>query len=388
MVDDLGVAEVSEWASGLEEVHALIAPRFARSEPRARVAGYLRGLLAPLERKNGWTLAEDAGEASPDGMQRLLTGTDWDAHRVRDDLRGYVVDRLGDPGAVLVVDETGFLKKGTRSAGVARQYSGTAGRIENCQVGVFLGYAASGGRTFLDRELYLPKAWTEDRSRCRDAGIGEEVEFATKPELAIAMLTRALDAGVPAAWLTGDEVYGQHPGLRAFAAQRGLSYVLAVPSNQWVWTAGVKGPVQAHAKTVAAAISAQAFKRISAAPGAKGPRVHHWARTVLHPDHGDGTTSWLLVRRSLTDPADYAYYLTRAPGSTSLTELARVAGTRWAIEETFQTAKGEVGLDHYQVRHYDSWYRHITLAMLAHAFLTITRATATKKGHRPASTTS
>jgi SRSO17 transposase len=388
VIDDLGVAEVSEWAAGLEEVHALIAPRFARSEPRARVAGYLRGLLAPLEGKNGWTLAEDAGETSPDGMQRLLTGSDWDAHRVRDDLRGYVVERLGDRGAVLVVDETGFLKKGTRSAGVARQYSGTAGRIENCQVGVFLGYAAPGGRTFLDRELYLPKVWTEDRSRCRDAGIGDEVEFATKPELAITMLTRALDAGVPAGWLTGDEVYGRHPGLRAFAAQRGLSYVLAVPSNAWVWTAGPKGPAQAHAKTVAATISAQAFKRISAGPGAKGPRVHAWARTALHPDPGDGTTSWLLVRRSVSDPTDLAYYLARAPAGTTLTELARVAGIRWAIEETFQTAKGEVGLDHYQVRHHESWYRHITLAMAAHAFLTISRAGAGKRGARPASTTS
>jgi SRSO17 transposase len=206
VVDDLGVAEVWEWAAGLEEVHDLIAARFSRSEPRARVAGYLRGLLAPLERKNGWTLAEDAGEAGPDGMQRLLTGADWDADRVRDDLRGYVIGRLGDRGAVLVVDETGFLKKGTRSAGVARQYSGTAGGIENCQIGVFLGYAAPGGRTFLDRELYLPRAWTQDRSRCQAAGIGDDVEFATKPELAITMLRRVLDAGVPAGWLTGDEV--------------------------------------------------------------------------------------------------------------------------------------------------------------------------------------
>ena len=387
MADDLGVAEVSEWAAGFEEVHALIAPRFARSEPRERAAGYLRGLLAPLERKNGWTLAEDAGEVGPDGMQRLLTGSDWNADEVCEDLRDYVVDRLGDPGAVLVVDETGFLKKGTRSAGVARQYSGTAGRIENCQVGVFLGYAAPGGRTFLDRELYLPKAWAEDRDRCRDAGIAEEVEFATKPELAIAMLTRALDGGVPAAWLTGDEVYGQHPGLRAFAAERGLSYVLAVASNQWVWTTGAKGPAQAHAKTAAAALSPQAFKRIDAGPGTKGPRRYHWARTVLHPDPGDGTTCWLLVRRSLADPTESAYYLARAPGATTLIELARIAGTRWAIEETFQTAKGEVGLDHYQVRRYESWYRHVTLAMLAHAFLTVTRATAAKKGARAASTT-
>jgi SRSO17 transposase len=388
MADDVSVAAVSQWASGLEEVHARIAGRFSRAEPRARVLTYLRGLLAPLERKNGWTLAEDAGDLSPDGMQRLLTGADWDAGKVRDDLRDYVVERLGDPDGVLVVDETGFLKKGTRSAGVARQYSGTAGRIENCQIGVFLGYAAPAGRTFLDRELYLPKAWTEDRSRCRAAGIDDDVEFATKPEQAITMLTRALDAGVPAAWFTADEVYGQHPGLRRFCQLRGLSYVLAVPSNQWIWSMTQRGPAQCHAKTLAASIQARAFKRISAGDGAKGPRVYHWARTPLHPDPADGTTSRLLVRRSLRDPTDLAYYVCHAPSPTTLTKLVEVAGRRWAIEETFQTGKGEVGLDHYQVRHYDSWYRHITLAMLAHAFLTISRAAAAKGGHQAPSTTS
>ena len=171
MTDDIDVAELAAWAAGLEEVHARIAPRFARAEPRQRVAAYVRGLVAPLERKNGWTLAEQAGEPSPDGMQRLLASADWDAGAVRDDLRGYVVEQLADAAGVLVVDETGFLKKGTRSAGVARQYSGTAGRIENCQIGVFLGYATPAGRTFLDRELYLPKAWTDDPARCVAAAI-------------------------------------------------------------------------------------------------------------------------------------------------------------------------------------------------------------------------
>ena len=206
MVDDLDVAEVAAWADGLEEVHARIASRFARSEPRERVLAYLRGLLAPVERKNSWTLAERAGEASPDGMQRLLAAADWDADAVRDDLRDYVVEQLGDPAAVLVVDETGFLKKGSKSAGVARQYSGTAGRIENCQIGVFLGYATSAGRTFLDRELYLPAAWIDDRDRCREAGVPDAVDFATKQTLAIGMLARALDAAVPAGWVTADEV--------------------------------------------------------------------------------------------------------------------------------------------------------------------------------------
>ena len=381
MADDIDVAELEAWAAGLAEIHARIAPRFARSEPRARVAGYLRGLLAPLERKNGWTLAERAGEASPDGMQRLLASADWDADAVRDDLRRYVVEHLGGPAGVLVVDETGFLKKGNRSAGVARQYSGTAGRIENCQIGVFLGYATPAGRTLVDRELYLPQAWTDDRDRCAQAGVPAAVGFATKPELAIRMLTRALDAGVPVGWVTADEVYGQHTGLRQFLEERGTPYVLAIPTSHRLWADTDHGPAQLRADRLAAALPAQAWKRISTGAGAKGPRVYRWARAPIRPVHHPGDGFWLLARRSLTDPTDRAYYACYGPAGTPLRELARVAGTRWAIEECFQSAKGETGLDQYQVRRYDSWYRHITLAMFAHAFLTVTRAAAAKKGH-------
>jgi len=383
VADDLGVAEVQAWAAGLDEVHARIAARFARSEPRERVAAYVRGLLAPVERKNSWTLAERAGEANPDGMQRLLATADWDADAVRDDVRDYVVEQLGDPGAVLVVDETGFLKKGTKSAGVARQYSGTAGRVENCQVGVFLAYAAPAGRTFLDRELYLPKAWTEDRDRCAEAGVPDQVEFATKPVLAMRMLTRALDAGVPAGWVTGDEVYGQHYRLRAMLEERETPYVLAVPVNQRVIATVDRRVLELRADHLAAGLPPQAFKRISAGAGAKGPRLYHWARAPIRPLEDTGSGYWLLVRRSLTDPGDRAYYLCHGPTDTPLRELVRVAGARWAIEESFQTAKGEVGLDQYQVRRWDGWYRHITLAMLAHAFLTATRAAAgAKRGLR------
>ena len=402
MADHVGVAEVAVWAAGLDQVHARIASRFSRSEPRERVAAYLRGLLAPLERKNGWTLAEQAGEANPDGMQRLLATADWDADRVRDDLREYVVEQLGDPGAVLVVDETGFLKKGSRSAGVARQYSGTAGRVENCQIGVFLGYASPAGRTFADRELYLPKAWTEDRPRREQAAVPQDVEFATKPEQAIRMLTRALDAGVPASWVTGDEVDGQHPGLRSFLQTRGMSYVLCVASNQWVWVdsppgsagvGGLAGRQQLQVKTLAASVPPQAFKKLSAGNGAKGPRIYSWARTPVRLPGKPGEppkAGWLLIRRSLIDPTDCAYYLCSAPAGTTLATLVTVAGTRWAIEETFQTGKGEVGLDHYQVRRYDGWYRHMTLAMFAHAFLTVTRAASAGKGghHNPTRTSS
>jgi SRSO17 transposase len=375
---EVDVAEVETWAAGLAVVHARIAPRFARSEPRERVLAYVQGLLAPLERKNSWTLAERAGEAIPDGMQRLLAYADWDADAVRDDVREYVVGHLGDPAGVLVVDETGFLKKGTKSAGVARQYSGTAGRVENCQIGVFLGYAAPAGRTFLDRELYLPKTWAEDLERRAEARVGEEVEFATKPELAMAMIARALDAQVPAGWVTGDEVYGQHSRLRRMLEDRQMPYVMAVPVNQRV-IARCSGKVREfRADALAAQLPAQGWRKISAGAGSKGPREYHWARAEIRPLE-DTRSYWLLVRRSLTDPGDLAYYLCHGPERTPLRELVRVAGARWAIEETFQTAKGQVGLDQYQVRRYDSWYRHITLAMLAHAFLTITTADADAK---------
>jgi SRSO17 transposase len=386
--DDLCVAKVRQWADGLADVDALIGRRFARSEPREHAIAYLRGLLSSEERKNSWTLSERAGDATPDGMQRLLSTTDWDPDLVRDDLARYVVEQLGDPEGVLILDETGFLKKGTRSAGVARQYSGTAGRIENCQIGVFLTYATRAGRTFLDRELYLPKAWTEDRDRCAMAGIRADVEFATKPELAMKMLERARGGGVPARWVTADEVYGQHFKLRAKAEDLGLSYVLAVAVNQHVIAAaGARAGQQFRADKLIDALPAQAWRTRSAGKGAKGDRLYDWARApvrgINHPD----SSYWLLARRSLSDPTDLAYYLCHAPARTSLADLVRVAGTRWAIEETFQTSKGETGLDHYQVRQYTGWYRHITLSMLAHAFLTVTRS---KKGipTRPTATSS
>ena len=217
------IQEVPAWAAGLEALHARIAGRFARAEPRRRVLAYLRGLLAGVGRKNGWQLAEHAGERTPDGMQRLMSTADWDPDLVRDDLRGYVVEHLGDPGGVLVADETGFLKKGTTSVGVQRQYSGTAGKVDNCQLGVFLAYASGKGRAFIDRELYLPRSWTDDPARCRGGRVPEQVGFRTKPQLARVMLERALDAGVAALWVTADEVYGGDPALRRFLEDRGVS---------------------------------------------------------------------------------------------------------------------------------------------------------------------
>lgn len=382
------VAEVQDWAAGLDEVHRRIARAFARSEPRARVLAYLRGLLGQSERKNGWTLAEAAGEVSPDGMQRLLRTADWNADAVRDELRSYVVERLG-PGGVLIVDETGFIKKGSRSAGVGRQYTGTTGKIDNCQIGVFLAYATDTGRALIDRELYLPKAWVEDRGRARAAGIGEDVGFATKPDLARAMLTRALDAGVPAGWLTADEIYGQDKRLRVWCEQHDLPYVLATRSNDTVATVDWR---QRKVRALIGELPESAWQRRSAGAGAHGQRFYDWARVELLAGLDPGWARWVLARRSIpTDPGEepeLAFYVCAGPTDTTLKQLIAVAGGRWRIEECFQAAKNEAGLASYQVRNYTAWYRHITLAMLAHAYLSATRATAKKGAPQPEPTSS
>ena len=370
------LAEVEGWAAEFERLCERISPRFARPEVRRRVAGFLQGLLGGVERKNGWQLAEHAREATPDGMQRLLTTACWDADGLRDDVRGYVVERLGDPGGVLVVDETGFLKKGTKSAGVQRQYSGTAGRVENCQVGVFLAYASPRGRALVDRELYLPKEWAGDPARRVEAHVPERVGFQTKPQLAKAMLERAVDAGVPARWVTADEVYGGDARLRAFLEQRGLAHVLAVKATQPLWAHGEQGPAEVPARELVARLPARAWRRLSAGDGAKGPRVYDWARVGLVRPGWPGRGFWLLARRRLGD-GELAFYACFGPAGTSLAELVRVAGSRWAVEECFQAAKDQVGLDHYQVRRWDAWYRHVTLVLVAMGFLAAVRAQAT-----------
>jgi SRSO17 transposase len=382
------VAEVQDWAAGLEEVHRRIASGFARAEPRARVLAYLRGLLGQSERKNGWTLAEAAGEVSPDGMQRLLRTADWNAHAVRDELRSYVIEGLG-PGGVLIVDETGFIKKGSRSAGVGRQYTGTTGKIDNCQIGVFCAYATDTGRALIDRELYLPRAWVDDRDRARAAGIGDDVGFATKPDLARRMLQRAIDAGVPAGWLTADEVYGQDKRLRVWCEQHGLPYVLATRSNDTVATVDWR---QRRIRALITELPDEAWQRRSAGAGAHGQRLYDWARTDLLAGFNPDWARWALARRSIpTEPGEkpeLAYYVCAGPADTGLEQLITVAGGRWRIEECFQAAKNEAGLASYQVRDYTAWYRHITLAMLAHAYLSATRATAEKGAPQPEPTSS
>jgi SRSO17 transposase len=365
---------VHGWAADLGALAARIGRHFARAEPRRRALAYLQGLLGPIERKNGWQLAEATGAPTPYGVQHLLGRAVWDADAVRDELRAYVAEQLGDPDAVLVVDETGFLKKGAKSVGVQRQYSGTAGRIENCQVGVFLAYAAPAGRAFLDRELYLPKDWAADAARREEAGVPTTVEFRTKPQLARAMLERALAAGVPAAWVTGDAVYGGDRRLRLWLEERDVSHVLAVKTTEPLWAATERGPAQVAAADLAAARPAADWARLSAGDGAKGPRWYDWVRVPIRPLGAPGRGYWLLARRSVADPRDLAYYVCFGPATTTLAALVRVAGTRWAIEECLEAAKGEVGLDHYEVRRWGGWYRHVTLAALAHAFLTVARA--------------
>ena len=352
----------------VDAVHARIAPRFRRAETRVRARRYLAGLLAPVERKNGWQLAEYLGEVGPQGVQRLLNAADWDAEVVRDDLRALVVEHLGHPEAVLVLDETGFLKKGTKSVGVARQYSGTAGRRENQQIGVFLLYASAHGAAFLDRALYLPEVWAGDTARRVEAGVPEALSFATKGDLAQAMLARAFAAGVPAAWVVGDTVYG-HDELRQWLEDEGRRYVFAVPATHRIWTAAQ----QVEARVLADGLAEEAWTPLSAGEGSQGPRLYDWACFALPYVAAPGMSHWLLVRRSRRDPTDRAYYRVYGPAAMTVETMVRVAGRRWCIEVAFEEAKGLVGLDQYEVRSWTAWHRHITLALLAHAALVVAR---------------
>jgi SRSO17 transposase len=343
---------------------------------RVRCRRYLHGLLGEARRKNGWHLAEAVGERTPHGMQDLLSRAVWDADAVRDDLRAYVVEHLGDPAAVLVLDETGVLKKGTKSVGVPRPYSGTAGRIENCQIGVFLAYASPHGHAFLDRALYLPQAGAADAPRREAAGVPPAVGFATQPQRARAMVARALAAQVPAAWITDDEVYGNDGALRRWREAQQRPHVLAVACSHPVWDGGRQVRVDA----LVAQIPAEAWQRLDVGAGSKGPRLYDWACARLPYRTEAGWAPWLLLRRSLSDPTDLAFYRAFGREETTVADLARGAGTRWVIESCFEEAKGEVGLADYEVRRWDGWYRHVTLALLAHAVLAVTRATAAKRG--------
>jgi SRSO17 transposase len=371
--------EVGGWRAELDGLLARFGRLFVRAEPRRQAGRYLEGLLGPVERKNGWQLAEHLGDARPWRTQRVLSHVLRDEEAARDLCREHVVERLGAQDAVPVIDETGFVKKGKHSAGVARQYCGTVGKVENCQVGVFLAYGSRDGHALIDRRLYLPEGWAGDAERRRAAKIPDQVPFLTKPAIAREMLARALDAGVPCAWVLGDEVYGADRRLRTMLEERGRPYVLAIRSNDEL-EAELEGGVGRHASgRLARALPPRAWRRLSAGAGTKGERLFDWARVrLVRPRRPGGDAHprehWLLVRRSIADPEDRAYFVVFAPAGSRLLDLARAAGRRWLVEECFEAAKQEVGLADYEVRSWHGWHRHVTLAMLALALLAGLRA--------------
>jgi SRSO17 transposase len=367
--------EVSGWRAELEGLLARFGRLFARSEPRRQAGRYLEGLLGPVERKNGWQLAEHLGDARPWRTQRVLSHVLWDEDAARDLCRDHAVERLGAEDAVLVVDETGFVKKGRHSAGVARQYCGTVGKVENCQVGVFLAYGSRKGHALIDRRLHLPEAWAGDAERRRAAKVPEDVPFLTKPEIARGMIARALDAGVPCDWVLGDEVYGADRRLRAMLEERGRPYVLAIRGNDRLDAELEGGAGRDTPAALTRALPPQAWRRLSAGAGTKGARLYDWARVrLVRPREQPSRERWFLVRRSIVDPEDLAYFVVFAPAGSRLLDLARAAGRRWLVEECFEAAKQEVGLADYEVRSWRGWHRHVTLAMLALALLAGLRA--------------
>ena len=400
--------ELDDWAVDFECFCARFAHVFGRKEPRAQAAKYLRGLLAAVPRKNGWQVAEAVGDRIPDATQRLLYQAAWRADTARDELLRYTIEVFGDADGIGVVDETGFLKKGSHSVGVKRQYSGTAGKIENCQIGTFLSYATAKGHVFLDRRLYLPQEWCNDPARRAEAKVPPDVVFQTKPAQALAMLRHAWEAGVPMRWVAGDEIYGEAVALRDAIAASGRWYVLAVRSVLRVWperppvaepAPQPRGRPRTRARLAAGASTAltvqevvtrwptRRWQSLTVAEGEKGWITYDWAcqRVVESRDQRPGPEVWLIARRSLSDPTDIAYYLSNAPADTPLLKLAQVASTRYTVEQCIEEAKSETGLDEYEVRYWHSWHRHITLSMMAHAWLAAVRyqATAKKGGPNP-----
>jgi SRSO17 transposase len=342
----------------LQRLRTLIAPRFGRPEVRERAGRYLAGLLGPVDRRTGPQIARQIGEGRADGVQRLLNKARWDADAVRDDLRDYVVENLGDPSGVLVLAEVGFPKKGAKSAGVERLRNSTTGRLENRQLGLFLAYASPRGWACIDRALYLPEEWAEDEARRREAGVPEEVTFATKGELARKMLERAFDASVPAAWVTGGETYGTDRRLRRWLEARGHSYVLAE---------GYSSGLPRGAELLLPPVS----DWVGFGSGGGANRPHKWARGKRRQERDAGRAEWLLTCQTAKEPAGYSYHGAYGPSNTPLSRLVRTVNTRWAVEENLDLTKGKVGLDQYEVRRWDAWHRHVTLSLLAHAALRV-----------------
>jgi SRSO17 transposase len=364
--------DLDEWGHGFDALMGRVRSLFYRTESKTHAEQYVRGLLSPLARKNGWTISEYVGESEPKSLQRLLNLSPWDVHALLVLNREYAMENLADPGGILVADPTGFAKKGRMSVGVQRQYSGTLGRIDNCQIGTFLAYVTPGrDRVLLDRRLYLPeKSWLADPDRCARAGVPPEVTFQTRPQQVQRMIEEARAAGVPFAWFTADEEFGQNPGLCAYLERERLPYVMAIPKNTiFCDSAGVEKKIEVYAQK----LPRNAWQRRACGIGAKGHRVYDWALTgSVEPD------LQYLIRRSITD-GELAFYRCYNPNRAGPGELVNVAGARWPIEECFGSSKNETGLDNYQVRTWTAWHRHITFAMLAHTFLAVT-AHKTRKG--------
>lgn len=358
-----------DWEQELKSFKTWLAPVFPRQELRETSGHFLDGLLSGIERKTGWLMAEQAGFKRPYRMQSLLGRSQWSEDSLRDAVRAYGVEALGDADGVLIVDETGFVKKGASSVGVARQYSGTAGRIENSQIGVFLAYASRFGQALIDRRLYLPDAWAKDTARRAKAQVPETIGFATKPEIARELIATALDAGVPCAFVLADAVYGSDSRLRRMLEDRSQPYVLAVKSNHCLRFISERGFEQTDPATLADALDAKAWSPHAAGEGSKGFRLYDWARISLPWTRDPHFERWVLIRRSRRAPHERAYYFCFAPTGTALAELAGAAGLRWAIEECFQRAKTDLGLDHCEARSWHGWHRHMSLVMAAAAFL-------------------
>ncbi len=364
------LSEVMAWQQSLRLLHAGLASRFARPEPFARALRFVQGILSTVERKNSWQVAEQAREATPYGLQRLLSQAVWDTDGVRDDLRAFVRQQLGSSPLTVVIDESGFLKRGQHSAGGGFQHYGPTGDVRNCQVGVFLSLVSVTGHSLIDRELYLPADWTNDPLRCRHAGIPAEVPFRTKPQLALLMLDRLLHAQVPIAWVVADSVYGSKPEVRAWLERRQLPYVLAVACDEpVVLDMPQVGVRRLEVRDVAALLAPADWQQLAMSEGTKGPRLFAWAcLPIWHQGQDDGWHS-LLLRRSLDPTPELTFYLVFAPPTTCLQAKVSALGGGFRIEEAFENGK-DLGLDHYEVRSYVGWYRHLTLLMLALAFLT------------------
>ena len=363
-------SDVIRWYASLQEWHTKLSPYFARPEPFARALRFVQGILSEVPRKNGWQLAEQAREANPYGMQRLLSSAVWDCDGVRDEIRTFALQTLGNKQVIIAIDETGFLKRGKHSAGVGKQHYGPTGDLRNCQVGVFLSLVTQEGHILIDRELYLLADWTDDLARRAQADIPKTVPFRTKPELAILMLERLKLARVSICWVVADSVYGGNPQLRAWLETEIQPYVMAVACTEPVVLEIPKvGVRRLEVRDVPGLLSPSDWQKLSMSEGTKGPRLFDWACLPIWHQGGDDGWHSLLIRRTLDPTAELTFYLVFAPPGTSLSAKVTALGGRWRVEEDFENGK-DFGLDHYEVRSYVGWYRHITLVMLALAFLT------------------